>query len=460
MSYRVSSWLIRVCFIASIAAAIVVLIGGQSVRAAETVPGHNTLVNGVDANGEGGGLGGAQLGISADGNLVLYSMTVNGHIALFQRNMTNSITTRVDVSQSGVDANDSIDTDMVAMSENGRYVVFVSEATNLLDNETSSAGRYYMRDMQLGTIRYLPLHRAVFLPQDNPSRDKVDGVSNDGRYVLFESLNAGIAIGITETTSMNVFQYDVLDDVLTVVNMPDEGMSGFNYYDSMHNKDSRSAAMSCDGSFIVYYTRFHSSGTPVSEEGVYLADMRGSTITRTFISQYGGFPNMSCNGNYITYTTGSQSEITPIPSGGIGKVVEYNRLTGQKIYLDTDSNSPTTPTGTPINPEANALDMGTGNVGWTSLADSGDALVGKISGSTAYIYLRHVSDGSGTLEHVQKTPTGTAIPITTGALLVGWENTKPVRISANGKYVVYSSSQGTSLGLPQASGVVRSETGL
>src|SRR6187402_1628362 len=80
-------------------------------------------------------------GYSADGNVLLFTShatnlpnaSTNGAGGLYEYNISTSAITRVDVSTSGVPANGSIASGLPSISETGRYVVFASHATNLID---------------------------------------------------------------------------------------------------------------------------------------------------------------------------------------------------------------------------------------------------------------------------------------------------------------------------------------
>jgi len=73
----------------------------------------------------------------------------NGHRDIFVRNTTTGTTTRVSVATDGTQANG--DSFNPAISEFGRYVVFESDASNLVPGDTNGCRDIFIRDLQMNT---------------------------------------------------------------------------------------------------------------------------------------------------------------------------------------------------------------------------------------------------------------------------------------------------------------------
>lgn len=430
----------------------------RAALATETVPGNNALVN--TAASDGSAVGNVPIGISADGDKVLYVFRVSSSPAIdgiFERNMSSGVVTRVDTSESGAIANASIDA--AVMSESGRYVAFISEATNLIDGASSGAGFYYVRDMKLGTITKLNLAKNE--TNITGDKDKIRSISNDGRYILIESkiLGARLIAGVTRTGSYDVLRYDTLTNNAQLVNMPIGGVSALNSQYTTNSFDSKTAQMSCDGSFIVFYSSVNNLVSP-SVGGVFLADMRGNEIKLHSLSAYGGFPSISCNGNYVTYVTGSKDEVSPTPAGlSYGRhIIEYDRLSDEKSYIDFNSTGQTHNSGSVnIGAQSNWQDTDPFRA---VVSNDGDAIFSW----GGHYSLKHISDGSNTLEGIQKTSTGTVIDLSYQSYVAGNDQNRQVYLSADGRFAAYYTPSAFDLGLiTGATGVaegVRSETGL
>ncbi|HVE23873.1 MAG TPA: hypothetical protein VNC22_00645, partial [Sporichthya sp.] len=92
------------------------------------------------------------------------------------------VTTRVSDQGGRGEPNDGSFTPSV--SRDGRYVVFASDASNLVPGDTNHRRDIFVRDVQAGTTTRVSLSgqgRQANLDSYNPS------ISDDGRYVVFDS---------------------------------------------------------------------------------------------------------------------------------------------------------------------------------------------------------------------------------------------------------------------------------
>ena len=95
--------------------------------------------------------------ISADGRFVaflssasnLVSGDTNGTSDIFVRDTQSNTTSRVSVDTAGAQANS--DSGALSISADGRYVAFSSSASNLVSGDNNAAGDIFVRDTQTGT---------------------------------------------------------------------------------------------------------------------------------------------------------------------------------------------------------------------------------------------------------------------------------------------------------------------
>jgi hypothetical protein len=138
--------------------------------------------------------------VSADGRYVAYYSSASNLVAgdfngvddVFVRDRLNALTVRVSVSSSGGAA------DQVSyggsISGDGRYVAFVSSATNLVAGDTNGMWDVFVRDRQLSTTERVSV---------GPGGIQSDGsssppfISENGRYVTFRSAGTTLVPGIT-----------------------------------------------------------------------------------------------------------------------------------------------------------------------------------------------------------------------------------------------------------------------
>jgi hypothetical protein len=142
--------------------------------------------------------------ISDDGNLVafrsnsfdLVANDANGVEDIFVRDITAGTTTRISVSVSGGDG------DLVslvpAISGNGRYVAFSSAATNLVPGDTNNVTDTFVRDRVLGTTTRISVSTnggEANAGCNSPS------ISQDGRFISFLSRATNLAPGGPDGTT-------------------------------------------------------------------------------------------------------------------------------------------------------------------------------------------------------------------------------------------------------------------
>ena len=141
--------------------------------------------------------------ISADGRYVafwsgasnLVPGDTNEHYDVFVRDRQLGTTDRVSVASNGTQANG--DSAFPAISADGRYVTFESEASNVVPGDTNHARDVFVRDLRSGTTERVSV--ATDGTQANGD-SLIPAISADGRYVAFDSA-ASNSSPATRTTS-------------------------------------------------------------------------------------------------------------------------------------------------------------------------------------------------------------------------------------------------------------------
>lgn len=132
--------------------------------------------------------------ISSDGSTVVFSSLAtdlvpgdtNGVRDVFVRDLAAGTTTRVSVSSSGVQSNGGSAFDFLAQvtSADGRFVIFDSVATNLVDPATNGFRQVYLHDRQAATTTLLSTDSAG----NQANADAFGGfLSGDGRFATFQA---------------------------------------------------------------------------------------------------------------------------------------------------------------------------------------------------------------------------------------------------------------------------------
>lgn len=219
-----------------------------------------TMLVSINAAGTGGGNGDSwPSAISTNGQYALFESTAsdlvagdtNGAKDIFIRDVIHGTTTLVSVSTNGSSGNG--ESREATMTPDGRYVAFVSAATNLVAGDSNGIPDIFVRDMQAGTtILASPGARAVPQTQATPytkgSSSEFPIISVDGRYVAFYS------------TATNLVGGHTLGEVY--VRDPTQGVTiwaSSNARSVVTTPASANYAMSTNGQFIAYES---SGGTP------------------------------------------------------------------------------------------------------------------------------------------------------------------------------------------------------
>ncbi len=114
-------------------------------------------------------------------------------------------------------AGNGLSTDGV-ISGDGRFVAFTSSATDLIANDNANISDVFLRDLQSGTTTLVSMNAAGTGPGNNASYSPA--VSDDGRYVLFVSRAGDLVAGVGGNVNGNLFWRDMLagtNRVLTTV---------------------------------------------------------------------------------------------------------------------------------------------------------------------------------------------------------------------------------------------------
>ncbi len=212
------------------------------------------------ANGADGIQGDAQsrsASISSDGGYVafasgattLVSDDKNEFYDIFVRDIANNTTTIVSVSSNDVQG-DTNSTYAPAISEGGRYVVFPSAATNLVDNDTNSSSDVFLRDMTSGTTTRVSIASGINGAEANGASVQ-SSISDDGKYVVFSS-QANNLVSYDSYTFQDIFIRDIAANTTALISVNSSGVQadGSSYRPSLSN-DARYIAFDSQATNLV-----------------------------------------------------------------------------------------------------------------------------------------------------------------------------------------------------------------
>jgi Tol biopolymer transport system component len=167
----------------------------------DTVTGRTTRVS-VSSRERQANAGSQQASISADGRYVafvsfasnLVAGDTNGTWDVFMRDTAKGKTTRVSVSSGGQQGNDQSGTPSI--SADGRYVAFYSYASNLVAGDTNGKADVFVRDTVTGRTTRVSVSSRE---RQGNGYSYEPSISTDGRYVAFYSLASNLVAGDTNT---------------------------------------------------------------------------------------------------------------------------------------------------------------------------------------------------------------------------------------------------------------------
>jgi Tol biopolymer transport system component len=354
--------------------------------------GQTTRVS-VASDGTQGNSGSFSPSISADGRYVefltdasnLVSGDTNGYTDVFVHDRQSGQTTRVSVASDGTQGAGS--SFYAAISADGRYVAFDSDANNLVSGGTSQWEGIFIHDQQTG------ITTCVSIASDGTQGDSLSSkpsISADGRYVAFLSQASNLVSGDTGGYGHDdVFVHDRQSGETTRVSIASDGTQG-NYPHWNTNPsisaDGRYVAFSSDASNLVsgdtngvYDVFVHENGAlpAVASISGRVADGSSNGIAGVSISDGAGHTaSTDSSGNYtLSGLAAGTYTITPSKSG-------YTfSPPSQTLTLSTDTsgvNFSATPID--INPPANITDLTT--------------FLGAVNGSDVNVLLKWTAPGN------------------------------------------------------------------
>jgi hypothetical protein len=308
---------------------VAIAVSAMPQRALATVPGVNEIIS-VGASTQSNGHS-QRPGISGDGRFVAFESTAanlvtgdtNNKSDVFVRDRQSAVTTRVSVSSGGLQGNNESYEPQI--SYDGRYVVFSSLATNLITGDTNNHPDVFIHDRQSGSTSLVSASAAGTIGNHFSNRPDV---SQDGRFVVFETSASNLATGILPS---GVGQQIVVKDMQTGVVKAVSANGGV-----QGNGVSDWPTISCDGSVVTYHSQASNLviGDTNGVRDVFVATLvsggyQQSNITLSANSE-SIQPDVSCDGSAVVFLS-TASNLVPGDTNGNRDAFVYSKLTGQIV---------------------------------------------------------------------------------------------------------------------------------
>ena len=299
----------------------------------------------VDSEGrEGGEGGGATTAISTDGRYVAFEsgastlvpFDTNNAYDVFVRDRQTGATTRVSVDSAGGQGTTNTNSSTPALSADGRYVAFVSDASNLVPNDTNDTLDIFVHDRQTGSTTRVSVDSNG--GQGN-GHSYLPALNADGRYVAFASWASNLVPGDTNDLG-DVFVHDRQTGSTTRVSVDNAG--------GQSNSESFSASLSADGRYVAFGS-WASNLVPNDTNDtwdIFVHDRQTGRTTRVSVDSAGeqgngefgstASPALSADGRYVAFVSDA-SNLVPNDTNDRGDIFVHDRQTGSTTRVSVDS---------------------------------------------------------------------------------------------------------------------------
>ena len=216
-----------------------------------------------------------------------------------------------------------------SVSADGRYVAYLSYATNLDTGITDSNGKIdiFLYDKVADTTKLISKSTSGTQANRNAANPSI---SADGRYVVYDSIASTL---VSEGNSnSDIYLYDRVNDTTTLVSRNTAGDAG--------NSNSYNASISADGHYVVYRsfaTNLDSNDTN-GRFDIFLYDTINHTTTMVTRNALGNSannhstnPSISDDGRYVVYESVASDLVTP--DSGLSDIFIYDTLTGTTEFV-------------------------------------------------------------------------------------------------------------------------------
>ena len=302
--------------------------GGETTRA--SVDG-----GGAQANGES-----SLPAISGDGRFVAYVSgasnlvqgDTNGSDDVFVRDRVTGATSRVSVSSSGLQANR--ESMSPAISDDGRYVAFQSGASNLVSGDTNGLFDIFVHDRQSGETTRVSVSSSGVQGNDSSVQPKIGA---DGRFVAFFSPASNLVAGDTNG-NYDAFLHDRATGETSRASVDSDGVQG--------NSFTFDVDLSDDGRFVAFQSLSTNlvHGDTNNNFDIFVHDFQAGATTRVSVSTGGAegnngsyAPAISGDGRFVAFDSFAATLVQPDQNGVTPDVFLHDGVTGTTTLSSVNS---------------------------------------------------------------------------------------------------------------------------
>jgi Tol biopolymer transport system component len=250
--------------------------------------------------------------ITPDGRYVVFCSSAsnlvtgdtNGRSDVFVRDRQSGTTVRASLGTGGVQGNLDAVTGTVAISADGRYVAFPSDATNLVAADTNAVTDVFIRDLVAGTTTRVSL--SSFGEQGNGASSE-PSLSRDGQIVAYSSLASNL-VADDFNRVRDIFVYELVSGITSRASVSSTGFEG--------SDNSSGPVLSADGRYVAFGSLSVNFVMPDGNAGdqlgvgpdIFVRDRTAATTSIASVTTGGFFAPgqhrnaaMSADGRYIAF---------------------------------------------------------------------------------------------------------------------------------------------------------------
>lgn len=248
--------------------------------------------------------------ISDDGRFVCFTSEAtnlvvgdsNGVSDVFRRDLFNSQTTRVSLGAGAAEGNGA--SGKGCISGSGFVVAFESNATNLVPGDSNGVKDVFVRDLDISLTTRVSVDFGNFQVSEESSNPCL---SEDGTFVAFETSSALV---LSDTNgSADVYVWNLTLQVLSraSVGAAGEEADGFSVFPDI----------SADGNLVVFSSRSTTFGPTTQQTRIYLKNLTTGALEHVSLTNTGldgngdsEGPSISADGRYVSFTSFASNLIT------------------------------------------------------------------------------------------------------------------------------------------------------
>jgi len=284
----------------------------------------------------------APTSISADGRYFLFDSRATNLVPgdtnfwqdAFVRDRVAGTLERVSVGVGGVQANNR--SGNVAMTPDGRFVLFNSEAGNLVPGDTNLSWDAFVRDRLLGTTERVSVSSSG---AEGDGDVHATAISSDGRYVALAGYATNLVPGDTNG-HQDVFVHDRSNHTTVRVSLASNGAQAA-------GGDSYNGSISDDGQFVAFAS-LASNLAPSDTNGavdIFVRDQTAGTTQRVTVAANPPPPGLSSwadgvqisgNGRFVAFSHDANN-LVPGDTNGVADIFVRNLTLGTTERVSVSS---------------------------------------------------------------------------------------------------------------------------